>query len=112
MSAVRANAAATSADAIEPGAAMPEPQIRLGTPVARSQAACHVPDATSFCHAAVGGCDHFTWRSTRNGFVILADGIAVSASLAIRRPVCGTTAPAGAVRSSKLLTSTADLRHR
>src|SRR5262249_10518441 len=95
-STARAMRSATSADAIAPGAAIPEPQIRLGTPVARSHAARQVPVAASLRHAALDGADHRTSRWDRSGLATPAPGIAVTASARIRGDERGADASAAA----------------
>src|SRR4051812_8422047 len=100
-----------SGEAIDPGAASPEPQIRLGTPVARSHAALQLPVAASRCHAGLAVCVHLTSRCARSGLATPADGIAVSASAVGRRVTCGAAALAVTVRNPRL-TSAAGPRNR
>ena len=108
----RAKLAAMSGEAVAPGAGMPEPQIRLGTPVARSNAPSQRPVAASFCQSGVAGAPHRSWRSTRSGLASAAPAIAVKLSAATRRSATGTTAPAGAAAATAAVTSTAKPRAR
>src|SRR4051812_15993023 len=94
-----------AADAIAPGAAIPGPQIRFGTPVARSQAARHAPVAASRRQAALGGADHRTSRWVRSGLTTPAADIAVNASA--RMPGVERGADASAAAATRRVATSA-----